>query len=335
MKKTLALALTAAMAISAVGTTAFAAKAVVPSDKSAFEKYMEVRATDNESTGTAVTLSEVKDYKDLPNEDLYKFIGWSKTPQTQALGPTAAAPSDMITKGTPGTSTSHASVGDKLYPVWQYWKDPEEKENAGNSAKDAADKAAKEKAMEDKLKAADETHNATNNYDTGKKFETKQLDAGTATKWDKANQPAATWAEISHDGRVADLGDNDTAFYYQVSTPAGQTLVTGKSARIDFKLPEEYSTDNCDVTVYKIKDWCTKEKVKKADMMLDGQKLHVWTTAPNGRYVVVLSPKGASTGSSDKSNPDTGDFSALPIAMLAVAALGATGFVAYKKRMAE
>ena len=336
MKKTLALALTAAMAISAVSTTAFAASVSVKSDVEPWEREATAKIV-AEDVGQA-TSAEVKSLPTLDSDDVYKFVGWDTTgPKTEA---DYAGTTDPAVKKTYGDIFGVAATvadGDKdtevtLYPVFRRWKNQKELDKWKEDQGKGADDEAKKKAFEDKLKAADESHNATNNHNTGKKIETAQVDAGDPQKW--ATADSKLYQDIYHDAKVANLGNNDVAFYYQPVGFEEGNLISGKNVRINFKLPDDYTTDNCDVTVYKVDGWCNATKVKKADMMTNGKDIYVWANSTGGRYVIALSPKGASAGS-DKSNPATGDFSALPVAMLAVAALGATGFVAYKKRKAE
>ena len=116
---------------------------------------------------------------------------------------------------------------------------------------------------------------------------------------------------------------------------ADNKLYAGKNQRVTFEL------DGVDggadlakfgVSVYHIVDWCKAVKVK--NVYTSGNKVYIWVDSFSP-YVVTLGDGTASTGAADASNPSTGDFSAVPVALLAAAALGATGFVAYKKRKAE
>ena len=341
MKKTLALALTAAMAISAVSTTAFAASVNVKSDVEPWEKTATITLVDEDKG--AATSDSVKNLPTLASDDVYKFVGWSKT-KADASEDAYATTADkkVLTKygeifTITGATVADADKGENnaankdvtLYPVFRRWKNQKELDKWKEDQGKGADDEAKKKAFEDKLKAADESHNATNNNNTGTKIQTAQVNAGDAQKW--ATGDSGLYQDIYHDAKVANLGNNDVAFYYQPGSFDEGNLISGKNVRINFELPDDYTTDNCDVTVYKVTGWCDATKVKKADMMTNGKNVYVWANSTGGRYVIALSPKGASAGS-DKSNPATGDFSALPVAMLAVSALGATGFVAYKKR---
>ncbi len=354
MKKTLALALTAAMAISAVSTTAFAASVNVKSDVEPWEKTATITLVDEDKG--AATSDSVKNLPTLASDDVYKFVGWSKT-KTDASEDAYATTADkkVLTKygeifAITGATVADADKGEKkaankdvaLYPVFRRWKNQKELDKWKEDQGKGADDEAKKKAFEDKLKAADESHNATNNWNTGKTIKTDKIEAGKGIVAAKQNAPVLAPSN-GHDSQVVGIGDHDVAFYWddtQTSAKKGADgsaapdLISGKSTRLELELPEDYTTKDMDVTVYDIDGWCKATKVKKADMMTYGNKVYVWTSNPGHRFIVTLNPKGASTGS-DKSNPATGDFSALPIAMLAVAALGATGFVAYKKRMAE
>lgn len=366
MKKTLALALTAAMAISAVSTTAFAASQTVQDKPKLEQQTLTIKVVDDDK-GKPVTTAVAID-KDLPNTSLYKFVGWSEKSKSPADYDTATSDSaalqadptirkkgdktltlkDLNTVGGEATNAPDTAAGATvaeanvdcykvLYPVFRRWANQEEYDQYVKDSADSADKDAKAKAFEDKLAAADETHNATVNDNTGEEIKTNKVEATDARKWKKDVTPENVVPEFYHDGKVAELGDNDVAFYYQgkgFKDDKDGKLVSGKNTRVEMTLPDKYTTDGMNVTVYKIDGWCNSTKIKKANMMVNGNKIAIWDNTTTGRYIAVLSPRGASAGT-DSSNPSTGDFSALPIAMLAVAALGATGFVAYKKRMAE
>jgi LPXTG-motif cell wall-anchored protein len=207
-------------------------------------------------------------------------------------------------------------------------------ENIENAKKD------KEKAEANKkdLEKWDEEHNATNNVlkrdndkdvlDTAEARVTKM-----GTKWD--NKKAEYWGNddyCRHAAQVIGLGDDAGDIYdiYSVEAPKG--FLKGKSARITLEPITIKNPGDFNVTVYHVEGWCKAKKVK--DFKIIDNKIVLWGDSFSP-YVVVYEAKDAASAGSDASNPSTGDFSAVPVALLAAAALGATGFVAYKKRKAE
>lgn len=207
-------------------------------------------------------------------------------------------------------------------------------ENIENAKKD------KEKAEANKkdLEKWDEEHNATNNVlkdDNGKDVlgTAEAIVTPMGTKWD--NKVANYMGHddyCRHAAQVIGLGEGPGDLYdiYSVEAPNG--LLKGKSARITLAPISIKNPGDFNITVYHVEGWCKAKKVK--DFKIVDNKIVLWGDSFSP-YVVVYEAKDAASTGADASNPSTGDFSAVPVALLAAAALGATGFVAYKKRKAE
>lgn len=103
----------------------------------------------------------------------------------------------------------------------------------------------------------------------------------------------------------------------------GQITLTKGSVAVSVPAPKEM-TGNVDVIVYHLGDAGT-EKLKAT---VSNGKVN-FTTKSFSPFVITWKPAAASTGS-----PSTGEFSTLPIALLAIASLGTAGFIVFKKRKA-
>jgi LPXTG-motif cell wall-anchored protein len=199
-------------------------------------------------------------------------------------------------------------------------------------AKNGGDAAQKEK---DRLAELDKKYNADgkNGYDKSTK-EDKELQ-GKYTQKKKGDTGVGMDDFYTHAANVAGAPVDETkTWVYDVTLPDGTALYSGKTARTTIELDgvkDSADLSKFGVKVYHIEGWCKATKVKNVDVK--GNKVTFWSDSFSP-YVITLGDGVASTGA-DASNPSTGDFSAVPVALLAAAALGATGFVAYKKRKAE
>lgn len=215
---------------------------------------------------------------------------------------------------------------------WTATSDDDIKNNMKN-IEDADSAAAKKAKRSAALAEKDAENSATNNVNTGKGVETKAATVGKPTAaWDTSAKNVDVFEAAGHDLKVAGVGDlnkSSLAWVYDVQAPDG--LISGKNARVTLDLPTGYTTSGYSVKVWHVQGWCKAERVKNLDIA-DGD-VTFWTN-DFSPFVLVLNPRDSIAGTST-GNPSTGDFSAVPVAMLAAAALGATGFVAYKKRKAE
>lgn len=215
---------------------------------------------------------------------------------------------------------------------WTAKSDDDIKNNMKN-IEDADSAAAKKAKRSAALAEKDAENSATNNVNTGKGVETKAATVGKPTAaWDTSAKNVDVFEAAGHDLKVAGVGDlnkSSLAWVYDVQAPDG--LISGKNARVTLDLPTGYTTSGYSVKVWHVQGWCKAERVKNLDIA-DGD-VTFWTN-DFSPFVLVLNPRDSIAGTST-GNPSTGDFSAVPVAMLAAAALGATGFVAYKKRKAE
>ncbi|MBQ4396608.1 MAG: LPXTG cell wall anchor domain-containing protein [Clostridia bacterium] len=338
MKKTLSIALVAAMTLSAVGMSAFAgtdynAGKVDPSldklyakvDVSDAGKFEELDRDANGEISYEEALN--MNYTEL-NTPTKTFKGWAAT---QNSAPSSASTS-AEKKGNKDLLT--AATGVFYVPaVYEVTTDDSKiKENMAAMGDNG-------KSLEDKLAELDKQYNADGNnaYNT----ETKKDIAGraTVTRHLKTEDKEGDGFEnyFLHAVKVAGVSDADgeKTWVFDVKMANKNKLYAGKTQRVCLEL------DGVDggadlakfgVTVYHIKDWCKAVKVK--NVYTSGNKVYIWVD-DFSPYAVSLGDGAASTGAADASNPSTGDFSAVPVALLAAAALGATGFVAYKKRKAE
>ena len=376
-KKIIALALTAAIAISAASMTAFA-KEVKYNTETDVKNPEELVATVSLTKDDDIVKSETtKTYKtttgatlDSPitqeeydslgadtqakyEEDttetkyyvLFKDLGLKKFERTitkQQFGWVKGETNDWQTDKDPAKKDSVYKDDDKVYlevDSGDAFKDltfatvgrtdtDNDTIKKNQEAIDAAASDAKKAADRDaQLAKLDEENGATNNVNTGKGVETKKAEVSDPVA---AGDVSEMWTD-GHALKVAglDASLSNLAWVYDVSKPAG--LINGKTARAQLKLPSGYTTSGYKVAVYHIKGWCSAEKVKGVNVGTNDVAFWANDFSP---YVLVLTPKDAVAGTST-GNPSTGDFSAVPVAMLAAAALGATGFVAYKKRKAE
>ncbi len=199
-------------------------------------------------------------------------------------------------------------------------------------AKNGGDAAQKEK---DRMAELDKQYNADgkNGYDKSTK-EDKELQ-GKYTQKKKGDTGVGMDDFYTHAANVAGAPVDETkTWVYDVVLPDNTALYSGKTARTTIELSgvkDSADLSKFGVKVYHIEGWCKATKVKNVDVK--GNKVTFWSDSFSP-YVITLGDGVASTGA-DASNPSTGDFSAVPVALLAAAALGATGFVAYKKRKAE
>ncbi len=322
-KKIVALALTAAMAISMASMTAFAAD-VAPGDD---QTYV-VTATKADSAG--VKFSAIKDQlKPLDNTMTKEFVGWALTKGAT----TALTDKSDVIKASTAAGTSVV-----LYPVWKPLSDEQIDANYKAQA-EAESKADKSETREDYLKKADAEHNAD-----GKNGYNGQGDVRvetTAVSKQKAQDVIDDFAY--HACKVANVDHNSSMVWVFDVNKINGDLYPGNNARVTLDLTKanvkgesvNYDLNKFSVKVYHIKDWCKSYSVKGLDISNDTKDVTFWTN-DFSPYVVVLSPKEATTSEGKSTNnPGTGDFSAVPVALLAAAALGATGFVAYRKRKAE
>jgi len=234
-----------------------------------------------------------------------------------------------------------ASVGKKLTTDDAIKEHVEEMEKNKKDAEKAADTAKKNK---DKLQELDEKYGAnikddnTNGYDeqSGKAID---ITADKVTrKYFEGEGKTGMDDFFTHAAKIAGApagkdDDGKKTWVYDVTKTAGK-LGEGNTVRVEFNLGLADDADLSKFTwkVYHIEGWCKATKVKNVEIV--GNKLYAWVDSCSPFVVTRGDVNGASTGA-DASNPSTGDFSAVPVALLAAAALGATGFVAYKKRKAE
>lgn len=357
-KKIVALALTAAIAISTASATAFAAKADVKTKAALNEQKATITLEDSDKDKYGY---EVFELPVLDDTTLYKFLGWSETehditefdttaedafeaellPNKVSLfsiyDGALAAP--KITPDEPALADESSKITEDdikeskknpvtIYPVYRRWASEEEAAEAAKAKADKASDAEKEAAREEELKKGDAEHFATDNVkNADNKPETKKAEV-IADK-DGGKDDPFTDKEAEHIRKIVGIEDNkDNVIYYLYQVNVPKNLLDGKTARITLPVA---STAGLNVKVYEVVDAYSKKQIKGLNI---GEKdVTFWGTETNP-YVVVLTPKDADPATST-SNPGTGDFSAVPVALLAAAALGATGFVAYKKRKAE
>ena len=351
-KKIVALALTAALTVSAASMTAFAGEFKVTKGDNSYtvtftkeELTPEGSESDGNVKGIDITVEMIKGadgYEEPEHPDnptTIKFNGWKVGDVFVSDVSDVNGDKDLsledLEKGETVVGTD--SSGDdaleevvlKLTPQWTNRTDKEvneyleQKKKEEDAAKYAADREAH-------LKEEDKNHNATDNVNTGSGVETKP--ANVDRKTDPID-PSATDTSEYHDLQAAgvNVGANELAWVYEVTAPE-KFMSSTKNARVQLTLPEGYTTSNYKVTVYHVKGWCSKQKVTGLDVGTYDVAFWANDFSP---YVLILTPKGATSTGTSTNNPGTGDFSAVPVALLAAAALGATGFVAYKKRKAE
>jgi len=404
MKKTLALALVAAMTISMASMTAFAKEVTYSNEDTTVEVPEQVVATvtlkkkdftENKDqivgytakedigpkfvTGATVSLEDYKKlgenqskcepkkgttytikFSDLglkkyDNTATKTFFGWAEGADDAVDGDYWKKGDDPAKKGdvvkddkvytleegdfkTDGTLESSGLTklgGGKFCTVGRTDTDDEtiaKNLKAIEDAKNGGDAAQKEK---DRMAELDKQYNADgkNGYDKTTK-EDKELQ-GKADQKKKGATGVGMDDFYTHAANVAGAPVDETkTWVYDVTLPAGTALYSGKTARTTIALDgvkDSADLSKFGVKVYHIEGWCKATKVKNVDVK--GNKVTFWSDSFSP-YVITLGDGVASTGA-DASNPSTGDFSAVPVALLAAAALGATGFVAYKKRKAE
>ncbi len=332
-KKIVALALTAALTVSAASMTAFAGVEYDDGGKAASlenltatvnltqEEFDELKGDDDKVSFDELGL---KDYSDL-NTGTKTFLGWN----TEANGGSTSE-GKSLPKGT-DDAVDQASKEVKFKAVYSETTDDDE---IAENLKKIEERKAKQdaaKSREDHLNEEDKNHNATDNINTRKGVETQPANVVRKSDTEPVD-PAGDTSEY-HDLKAAGVNveANELAWVYEVTAPTGFMSST-KNARVQLQLPDGYTTSNYKVTVYHVKGWCTKQKVTGLDVGTYDVAFWANDFSP---YVLILTPKGATSTGTSTNNPGTGDFSAVPVALLAAAALGATGFVAYKKRKAE
>ncbi len=337
-KKLVALALTAAMTISMASTTAFAAvtytdggaDATLEKVTAAIKITKEEAAELDVNGDNKITLDELnlKDYTDL-NTGTKTFTGWAKSEKKSGANVAPLAGTTVVVANVKSAPTTVASGMNKLIATYTTTTDDEQIAKNLKAIEERKAKQDAAKTRDEHLKEEDKNHNATDNINTGTGVETK------AAKVERKTAPIDPTDNTSeyHDLKAAgvDVDANELAWVYEVTPPDG-FMKTTKNARVQLTLPEGYTTSNYKVTVYHVKGWCSKQKVTGLDVGTYDVAFWANDFSP---YVLILTPKGATSTSTSTNNPGTGDFSAVPVALLAAAALGATGFVAYKKRKAE
>jgi LPXTG-motif cell wall-anchored protein len=347
MKKTLSIALVAAMTLSAVGMSAFAGgvKYNGGGEGDKIEKlYAEIKIEGEEdfikydkNHDGKLTYGEALDYNytDL-NTPTKTFRGWVATKDSIA-GAKAEITTDadkkvidkeavIATSGNP-KATVYVAAAYTVTTDDSKIKENMEKINAGKDTSEA-----------DKLAELDKKYNADGKNAYGK--DKKDVEgAVTIMRHTKKETDIGGAGEnyFNHARKVAGVSEDDgvKTWVFDVQMLDGQKLYSGKNQRVCLELEGVdggADLNKFGVTVYHIKDWCKAEKIK--NVYTKGNKVYFWNDEFSP-YVVSLGDGAASTGAADASNPSTGDFSAVPVALLAAAALGATGFVAYKKRKAE
>ena len=396
MKKTLALALVAAMTISMASMTAFA-KDVAYSDENADtwpEKTVATVSLTKDDMTKTKTITSYKAKEAISTTAVSKAEGdavtleeYAKLAENQSKCEPVESDawtikfSDLKLKTFENTMTKTFygwAVGDDANPDGDYWKkdkDPKNKDKvvsddkdftfvaadfdandelntplkfctvgrtdtteegiaknlkAIEDAKNGGDAAQKEK---DRLAELDKKYNADgkNAYDKEKKDVEGEV---TFTEKKKAADSMDDF--YYHAAKVAGVStDADKTWVYDITMKDGQKLYEGKNQRVTVELNgvnKDADLSKFGVKVYHVEGWCKATQIKNVDVK--GNKVTFWTNSFSP-YVITIGDGVASTGAADASNPSTGDFSAVPVALLAAAALGATGFVAYKKRKAE
>lgn len=274
-----------------------------------FFGWVEGDAAEEGKTWSGLTADATKDPSEKGNvlaDD--KKIYWTKSSDSFTA-------KTFVTVGR--TDTDDETIAKNLKAI-------EDKKNDGDAAQ-------KEK---DRLAELDKKYNGDgkNGYDKTTK-EDKEL-VGEATPKTVGSKDATDFAW--HAIQVAGVTDDATkTWVYDVNLPAGTALYSGKTAKTTVELSgvkDSADLSKFGVKVYHIEGWCKAVPVKNVDVK--GNKVTFWSDSFSP-YVITIGDGVASTGAADASNPSTGDFSAVPVALLAAAALGATGFVAYKKRKAE
>ena len=324
-KKIVALALTAAMAISVASTTAFAAT-VAPGDDQTY-----VVTPTKAELASGVQFGAIKDeLKPLDNTMTKKFAGWALT--EGATTPITKDNTQIIKASSPaGTSVV-------LYPVWTPLSDEEIDANYKAQA-EAESKADKSETREEYLKKADAEHNADGKNGYNGQGDVRVETTAISKKKDKEEIDDFAY----HACKVANVDSNSSMVWVFDVNKINGDLYPGNNARVTLDLTQanvkgefvNYDLNKFSVKVYHIKDWCKSSSVKGLDISNDTKDVTFWTN-DFSPYVVVISPKEATTSEGKSTNnPGTGDFSAVPVVLLAAAALGATGFVAYRKRKAE
>ena len=352
-KKIVALALTAALTVSAASMTAFAKVEYTDGGTDAsLDKVTATLTKDSvdamkaldEDKDNNITLAEfggLKDYTDL-NTGTKTFIGWTTEEEganaTKLLNDDSVLftivekeEKEYVNFGAGVKGTENIDKGAQTCTLYAAYKvSTDDKEIAENLKKIEERKAKQDaaKSREDHLNEEDKNHNATDNVNTGSGVETKP--ANVSRKTDPVDPAGDTSANHDLQAAGVNVGANELAWVYEVTAP-DKFMSSTKNARVTLNLPDGYTTSNYKVTVYHVKGWCSKQKVTGLDIGTYDVTFWANDFSP---YVLILTPKGATSGSSTD-NPGTGDFSAVPVALLAAAALGATGFVAYKKRKAE
>ncbi len=348
-KKIVALALTAALTVSAASMTAFASVEYTDGGSAASldkvtakitkDSLEATKALDENGDGN-ITLAEfggLKDYTDL-NTGTKTFIGWTaeesgEEPETLLSGESVLfkIKDDKSVFFGPAIKGAQEESDPPSCTLHAAYTTTTDDEQIAKNLKAIEERKAKQdaaKSREDHLNEEDKNHNATDNVNTGSGVETKP--ANVERKTDPVDPAGDTSANHDLQAAGVNVGANELAWVYEVTAP-DKFMSSTKNARVTLNLPDGYTTSNYKVTVYHVKGWCSKQKVTGLDIGTYDVTFWANDFSP---YVLILTPKGATSGSSTD-NPGTGDFSAVPVALLAAAALGATGFVAYKKRKAE
>ena len=330
-------------------------------DATTLQKWIEdgiVKVEDDKDTAT-IEFGDigVDTLKDSPTK---VFMGWEKVEKTEATAEKSKAAPYWGANGTDPTDKNKilkadskvtlAKDGDKYVAYFNsvgktltdddaITKHVEEMNKADKDAKDAADKA---KDIADKLQKLDEKYGANikgdNDFNginklTGEDAKIK-ASYGRAYKIREGMDDYFTHAASVAGAPSAWADDGVNTWVYSVAIPDGLKVTDGHTVRVEFDLELGDKADLSKFTwkVYHIEGWCKATKVKNVEIV--GNKLYAWVDSCSP-FVVTRGDINASAGAKDASNPSTGDFSAVPVALLAAAALGATGFVAYKKRKAE
>lgn len=396
MKKTLSIALIAAMTISMASMTAFAKEVTYSNENLGVEipeevvatvtlKKSDMKATKilkgykakkaisqgavNVAKDDTVTLDQYKDLGDAQADcepeydDGYEisfddlglkkydntatktFYGWIEGDVNDwTTNGEAPASKDKVLKNsnykiavTAGAFDANGKLTKQYATVGRTDTDDETIAKNLKAIEDAKNNGDAAKTEEDRLAELDKKYNADgkNAYDAEKKDVKGEFDK-TRKQWtaDNMNDYFHHAAKVA--GAPAGKDDDGTkTWVYDISMKNGQKLYDGKNQRVSIELDgvsKDADLSKFGVKVFHIEGWCKATKVKNVDVK--GNKVTFWVN-DFSPYVITLGDGVASTGAADASNPSTGDFSAVPVALLAAAALGATGFVAYKKRKAE
>ena len=300
--------------------------------------------------------------------DEHKVISRSKTRlgdlvNNKATGTDGISLTGLTVQGT-AVGKDSISKGDTiiLYPLFRRWKSQNQIDD------EAAEKAAEAKANDDATRWINKRNNVVGNLqkkneitknnahklptteDPKGKIETKQVSVSPKNNHGADGVNTSTYnyspTDMKNIKDYLKIADTDLYFVYDAEYPSGYELIPGKQAIVTFNVrydkdadgnkdgagnnltSKELNYDLTDSRVYLYRITQTG-KVKVTDIT-KGKNYVSTITDQFGLYILVVAPKGATVMGYE--NPPTGEGDVLPVAMLAVSAIGASCLLTVRKR---